>query len=228
MTDHAYTDPMLAEHVPDEQTDVESSAKLWDTDTGTLHADTRRTLLQLLRGPYISAARHRNLWTRIQVDEQIIRSRLADLFLVLVVDPEREVAFVRNVDDDAAPRVVRATKLTHIQTVLLLHLRQRLMHDANQSRAIVDQAETIEQLAVFQGVGGTDPALFEKRVQAAWTRFEKLGILYPTSTPGRYEISPVLAVIFGPEEIRAIRREYERLSEQPLPLDDDEPEEDDQ
>jgi len=205
------TDPLheVAEH------------KLWETDTGVLHAETRRTLLQLLRGPYVSAARHGNLWARILVDERILRSRLADLYLVLVVDHEREVAFIRNVDDDAAPRVVRATKLTHIQSVLLLHLRQRLMQDTNQSRAIIDQEETFEQLAVFQGVGGSDPALFEKRVRAAWTRFEKLGILYETSTPGRNEISPVLAVIFGPDEIRAIRREYENLRDARLPLDDD-------
>jgi len=227
VTDPAATDPLLSHTAPN-PIEGETHEKLWDTDTGTLHADTRRTLLQLLRGPYISAARHRNLWTRILVDEHSIRSRLADLFLVLVIDHEREVAFIRNVDDDAAPRVVRATKLTHIQTVLLLHLRQRLMQDATQSRAIVDEAETIEQLAVFQGVGGTDPALFEKRIQAAWSRFEKLGILYPTSTPGRYEISPVLAVIFGPEEIRAIRREYERFSDERLPLEDEEDEEEDQ
>src|SRR5690625_5171618 len=162
--------------------------KLWETDTGVLHAETRRTLLQLLPGPYVSAARYGNLWARILVDERILRSRLADLHFVLVVDHEREVAFIRNVDDDAAPRVVRATKLTHIQTVLLLHLRQRLMQDATQSRAIVDEAETIEQLAVFQGVGGTDPALFEKRIQAAWCRFEKIGIIYLSSTYCGYEI----------------------------------------
>lgn len=193
--------------------------KLWETDTGSLHGDTRRALLQLLRGPYISVSRHANLWGRVLVDEAIIRSRLADLFLVLVVDHEREVAFIRNVDDDSVPRVVRATKLTHIQTVLLLHLRQQLMQDSDQPRAIVDEAETIEQLAVFAGVGGSDPALFEKRIEAAWGRFEKNGILYKTSTPGRYEISPVLAVIFGPDEVRAIRDEYARIRQEHLPAE---------
>ena len=216
MTDPVSPDSLLAgvEHTPDHD-------KLWATDTGTLHEDSRRALLQLLRGPYISAARHPNLWVRILVDEAIITSRLADLFLVLVVDHEREVAFVRNVEDDSAPRVVRATKLTHIQTVLLLHLRQRLMQDADQARAMIDQSETIEQLAVFQGVGGSDPAQFERHVQAAWNRFKELGILYETSTEGRFEISPVLAVIFGAEEIATIRREYDRILEDKLPLHDD-------
>src|SRR5690625_7966655 len=93
------------------------------------------------------------------------------------------------------------------------------MQDSNQSRAIIDEAETVEQLSVFQGVGGSDPALFEKRVRAAWTRFEKLGILYETSTPGRYEISPVLAVIFGPEESRAVSSEYDRIREEDPPHD---------
>ena len=225
MTDHVWPDaPQPHAEYPQHDGD-----KLWDTDSGTLHEDSRRALLQLLRGPYISAVRHPNLWVRILVDEPIITSRLADLFLVLVVDHEREVAFVRNVDDDAAPRVVRATKLTHIQTVLLLHLRQRLMQDADQARAMIDQDETIEQLRVFQGVGGSDPAQFERHVQAAWNRFKELGILYETSTEGRFEISAVLAVIFGAEEIAAIRREYNKILDEQLPLHDADanPEEDD-
>lgn len=216
MTDQAPPDALL----PDVEA-TDDGNKLWETDSGTLHEESRRALLQLLRGPYISAARHPNLWVRILVDEALIASRLADLFLVLVVDHEREVAFVRNVDHDDAPKVVRATKLTHIQTVLLLHLRQRLMQDADQARAMIDQDETIEQLTVFQGVGGSDPAQFERHVQAAWNRFRELGLLYETSTEGRFEISPVLAVIFGAEEITAIRREYDRILQEQLPVHHD-------
>lgn len=214
MTENALPDPLVPEpETPDD-------GRLWDTDTGTLHEQSRRALLQLLRGPYISANRHSKLWTRILVDETMIRSRLADLFLTLVVDHEREVAFVRNVDEVDAPRVVRAQNLTHIQTILLLHLRQRLMQDAEQARAVVDEGETIEQLAVFEGVGGTDPAQFENRIRSAWNKFKDLGILYETTTPGRFEISPVLAVIFGAEEITAIRREYDKILTEQLPFED--------
>lgn len=216
MTENALPDPGAHVH---KATDHDHVGALWETDSGTLDAETRRALLQLLRGPYISASRHSNLWGRILVDETMIRSRLSDLFLTLVVDHEREVAFVRNVDHDDAPKVVRATNLTHIQTILLLHLRQRLMQDAEQARAVVDEDETVEQLAVFDGVGGSDPAQFEGHIRAAWSRFKKLGILYETTTPGRFEISPVLGVIFGAEEITAIRREYDRILTEQLPFD---------
>lgn len=215
MTDY---DPLLP------QSEVEADDgihQLWESDTGTLHEESRRALLQLLRGPYISASRHGNLWVRILVDESVLRSRLAELFLTLVVDHEREVAFVRNVAEYDGPKVVRATNLTHIQTVLILHLRQRLMQDADQARAVVDEEETVEQLAVFDRVGGTDPAQFERHVRAAWNRFKQLGMLYETTTPGRFEISPVLAVIFGAEEITAIRREYDRILTEQLPFDHD-------
>lgn len=224
MTDHTLPDPFTTQN-----NTTDDANQLWDNDTGTLNEASRRTLLQLLRGPYISAARHSNLWSRILVDETMLRSRLAELFLTLVVDHEQEVAFVRNVDAPDAPRVVRATNLTHIQTVLLLHLRQRLMQDADQSRAVVDDDETIEQLAVFDRVGGTDPAQFEKHVRAAWNRFKELGILYETTTKGRFEISPVLTVIFGADEIAAIRGEYDRLLHERLPLEQerDQPAEED-
>jgi len=40
----------------------------------------------------------------------------------------------------------------------------------------------------------------------------KYGLLAATSTEGRFEVSPVLRLVFGAEEIAAVQAEYRRLA----------------
>lgn len=188
--------------------------RLWPGDRGTLRAPSRRALVQLLRGPYLSADRHGLLWGALLNDEQEIRSRLADLFLELVVDSDQQVAFVRNVDHDDvdAPRVVRTAPLTFIDTALLLHLRQQLLTAAPGERVIVGQDEVADQLSAYRAVENTDERGFAKRINASWEKLKKYGILAGTTTEGRFEVAPVLRLIFGPDEIAVVRAEYTRLA----------------
>lgn len=211
--------PAAPDAAPLEERDAGSPARpgLWDGDGGTLREPSRRALVQLLRGPYLSAARHANLWSALLADEEEIRSRLADLFLELVADHESQVAFVRNVQAAPdAPRVMRTATLTFLDTALLLHLRQQLLHDSHGTRTIVGADEVADQLQVYRGRDNADPAGFSKRINASWTKMVKFGLLAPTSTEGRFEVSPVMRLVFGPEEIAAVRAEYRRLAGDPV------------
>lgn len=195
---------------------------LWDGDTGTLREASRRALVQLLRGPYLSARRHGQLWNALLADENEIRSRLAELFLDLVVDTEAELAFVRNAEPDTldAPSVVRSAPMTFLDTALLLHLRQHLLQGGGGDRVIVGADELLDQLQVYRSRDDADPAMFAKRVNASWTKLEKYGILARTSTEGRFEISPVLRLVFGAEEIAAVQAEFARIASEPPTADD--------
>ncbi|MDF9876458.1 DUF4194 domain-containing protein [Cellulosimicrobium cellulans] len=188
---------------------------LWDGDPGTLREDSRRALAALVKGPYVSAERHSAIWRALVADSRVIRSRLADLFLELVVDTTLGVAFVRGAQTDAgtAPQVVRTLPLTFIDTVLLLHLRGELVRAGGSGRVIVGRDEVDEQLHTYRTAASTDEAGFTKRINASWSKLEKQNILLPTSTEGRYEVSPVLRLVFGPEEIAAVRAEYARLGD---------------
>ncbi len=194
--------------------DVAVGSALWPGDTGSMRAPSRRALVQLLRGPYLSADRHGNLWGALLNDEAPIRSRLADLYLDLVVDTEAQVAFVRNVDSVAAdaPRVVRSASLTFMDTAMLLHLRHQLLSAGGTERVIVGQDEVTDQLGVYRDGDNADPAGYAKRINASWTKLVKYGILATTSTEGRFEISPVLRLVFGAEQIAAVQAEYTRLA----------------
>jgi hypothetical protein len=190
------------------------SSSLWESDTGRLRADSRRALVQLLRGPFLSAARHGHLWAALLNDEAEIRSRLADAYLELVIDAESQLAFAKNVSspDSDAPKVMRSHPLTFMDTAMLLHLRQQLLHSNGSERVIVGKDEVADQLHVYRGADDSDPAGFAKRINGSWTKMISYGILASTTTEDRFEVSPVLRLIFGADEIAAVQAEYRRLA----------------
>jgi hypothetical protein len=190
-----------------------SDVVLWDGDNGTLREPSRRVLVQLLRGPYLSASRHGNLWTALLSDEDAVRSSLADLFLDLVTDHAAQVAFVRNTSADVdAPKVMRTATLTFLDTALLLHLRQTLLQESGGRKTIVGADEVADQLQVYRGKDNADIAGFSKRINSSWQKMVRYGLLAATSTEGRFEVSPVLRLVFGAEEIAAVQAEYRRLA----------------
>ncbi|MCO4261472.1 DUF4194 domain-containing protein [Pseudarthrobacter sp. MDT3-26] len=195
----------------------ESDVALWGGE-GTLREPSRRVLVQLLRGPYLSASRHGNLWTALLSDEDAVRSRLADLFLDLVTDHAAQVAFVRNTSADVdAPTVMRTATLTFLDTALLLHLRQALLQESGGRKTIIGADEAADQLQVYRGKDNADITGFSKRINSSWQKMVKYGLLAATSTEGRFEVSPVLRLVFGTEEIAAVQAEYQRLAAEAEP-----------
>lgn len=110
---------------------------LWAEDKGTLPLDARRALLQLLRGPFVDAVRHKDLWNAILNNQEAIASRLNDLLLDLIIDTEAGIAFVRNAgsDTESFPKAVRAVSLTLSDTIMVLTLRHELLTSTSE-RAI--------------------------------------------------------------------------------------------
>src|SRR5699024_8450181 len=56
-----------------ETDDQPARVELWPGDPGTLPLDVRRTLIALLRGPYLSQQRDSILWATLRAHEQVIR-----------------------------------------------------------------------------------------------------------------------------------------------------------
>jgi hypothetical protein len=164
-----------------------------------------------VRGPYLSGAREAQLWAVLLTDETVIRSRLAELFLELVIDRDNEFAFVRNAPSDEAPKAVRSEALTFLDTAMLLVLRQTLLSEEGRGRVIVGQAEVFEQLAVFR-TPDRDEKDFASRVNSSWNKMQnKLRVLHAVGDD-RAEISPVLRLLVDADQIRAITAEYQRIA----------------
>jgi hypothetical protein len=207
---------------------------LFVNDTGELPLDTRRVLVQLLSGPSLEGRRHPRLWPVLLRDEQVIRRRLAELFLELVLDHDSQVAFTSQVaaEDLDIPILLRRAQLTFIDSVLLLFLRQRLTQaDSHGERAVVARDEMVENLMPYERAASTDRAGFSKRVNASIEKLKKHNILQKLRTSeDRFEIAPTLKLLFSAEEIIALTALYDRMAAGELPtlarqpVDDDEDE----
>lgn len=183
-------------------------------DRGELEIDTRRAFVQLLKGPLITAQKHPAVWRTVLRDEGILRSRLADAFLDLIVDEDEQLAFTRQADtgDVAAPTVLRTSPMTFMDTVMVLALRQRLLQAQPGERTMVDFEEIVEQLDMYRRAASTDQAGFRKRVHASWNKLKDKSLLLTTSTEGRMEVSRVLAQLFDADKVAAIDAEMRRLA----------------
>jgi len=186
-------------------------------DTGQLVLETRRALVQLLLGPSVDGHRQPKLWLVLLRDEDILRSRLHDLFLDLVVDREQKVAFTRQVvaDNINAPVLLRRSSLTFLESALVLFLRQRLTHaDAQGERAVVSKTEVVEHLRVFEQDKNVDHARFERQMENAVEKAKKLSLLHKLrGGDERFEISPTLKLLFPAEEIQALAHSYTSLAQ---------------
>lgn len=185
-------------------------------DTGELPLETRRALVQLLSGPALDGRRHPKLWPILLRDEAAIRCRLADLFLELVIDRDVQAAFTRQAEtgEIEVPLLLRRAQLTFIDSILLLHLRQRLTQaDAQGDRAVVSVDEMVEFLSLYERAASTDRAGFAKRVHASIEKIKKHSILQKIrASDDRYEIAPTLKLLFSAEEIQSLARLYERMA----------------
>ncbi|MDO5495053.1 MAG: DUF4194 domain-containing protein [bacterium] len=184
---------------------------LWQGDTGTLHEDSRRALLELLKGPYLSSQKSPNIWAALVADEPALRSRLHDLFLELVIDPAAEIAFTRKVrtTEINVPSALRSEQLSFIDTAMLLVLRQLLLASPGERRVIVGKEEVFERLAVYST---GDDSVFARNLNAAWGRMtDRLRVLHPAGE-GRAEISPAVRFLIDEERARALTSVYSSLS----------------
>ena len=193
------------------------SGSLWNGDTGTLREDSRRALLELLKGPYLSGRARPRLWAALSADEAAIRSRLHDLFLDLVLDPVDEFAFVRKVrtSELKVPSALRSEALTFIDTAMLLVLRQILLAASGEVRVIVGKPEVFERLAVYRD---GDEATFRGNLNAAWTRMlNRFRVLHAVDDE-RAEISPVVRFLIDADRVAELTAAYRSVVDGPEEL----------
>lgn len=195
--------------------------ELYIGDQGTLPVEIRLALCKLLTGPFIDG--DSSHWPVVLREETILRSRLADLFLDLMIDRERRVAFTRQADtgDVDSPVLLRSFKLSFLDSVLLLHLREALIDaETRNERAVVDEVELLEHLELYAGAIG-DRVAAQKRTKTSIDNMKKNNILQRRGSENRYEISPALRLLFTANDVEALGRVYRKLAAgEPVTADD--------
>jgi predicted transcriptional regulator len=211
----------------------EDPAELFAGDSGTLDADVRRVLVRLLQRRFLLADRNAAQWRTLLDNQQVIESRLHDLFVHLVVDHERGVAYkkqVRSAELDV-PVLLRDESYTRAETLVLVHLRSVFQRSqgAGETSVRVD-VEEIEQTALtYFDPDDTNVAARQREIRTAVARLAKEGLVEEESE-GRFRITPLVEIVLSNErlgELRAWLREQVRTGG-PLDLAEPGPDERDE
>jgi hypothetical protein len=177
-------------------------------DRGTLDPEIRRLLAHILQRRFIAAERNRREWTLLLDHQQVIESRLNDLYLRLVVDHGRGFAYKQQLRSDEIdmPVLLKDAPYTRAETLVLVHLRTVYQRESAAGEASVRiDIEDLEQtvLSYFTDVdGGT--ARQQKAIRNAMDRLDREGIVQE-ETSGRYRISALVEVVLSAGTLKELR-----------------------
>ncbi|MCH6468793.1 DUF4194 domain-containing protein [Sinomonas terrae] len=205
-----------------------NAAALYDGDTGVLPLRVRQVLVRLLKGPYLDGGRDERLWTTLLDSQDVLRSRLSELFLGLHVDHARKIAVVRPVDPELLGAASRSTilrqqrALSRVETILLLRLRLLLdRHTTAQTEPTVTLEELSDVVAHYQPSDQRDALRDADTVSRAVQKLQARRLLLPTPLEDVYLISNALPLALPFENIGDVARHLEALAEAPDGADDD-------
>jgi hypothetical protein len=192
----------------------EDPAELFAGDSGSLDADVRTVLVRLLQRRFLLADRNRAQWRTLLENQQVIESRLHDLFVHLVVDHERGIAYKRQVRSAEldVPVLLRDEAYSRAETLVLVHLRTVFQREQRVGETSVRvDVEEIERTALtYFDADDTNVAANQREIRAAVTRLAKDGLIDEESE-GRYRVTPLVEVVLSNERLGELR---EWLAEQ--------------
>lgn len=186
-----------------------STDALFAGDDGQLDLAQRRALVVVIKKRFVSAVADPEVWKTLVEHQQILRSRLNDLFMDLHLDIEREVAFKRQVAPEGGgsfPTLLYDTPWGREDTILLVHLRAQLRNEqaAGNTRVYVDRQDMLEAIETHRPPTATDQAADRRRALKSIETLYKAGLLLGASTGDRFEVSPAIEVILPVEILREL------------------------
>ncbi|GAA2202135.1 DUF4194 domain-containing protein [Sinomonas flava] len=196
-----------------------TGSALYDGDTGALPLRVRQVLVRLLKGPYLDGARDEKAWTTLLDHQEILRSRLSELFLRLQIDHERKVAVLRPVDPELLGTASRATvlrqqrALSRVETILVLRLRLLLdRHATAQTEPTVTLEELADVVAHYQPAEEQDALRDADTLGRAVAKLQARRLLIPTALDDVYLISNALPLALPFDTIGDVTRHLEAVA----------------
>lgn len=184
-------------------------AELFAGDAGTLDADVRRVLVQLLRRKFLLAEKYPAQWRTLQENQQIIESRLHDLFVRLVVDHDRGIAYkqqVRSAELDV-PILLKDDPYNRAETLVLVHLRTVFQRESGtgETSARVDIEELEQTVLTYFDPEDHNLARGQRDIRKAVERLATEGLITEESA-GRYRITPLVEVVLSTEKLTELNQ----------------------
>jgi hypothetical protein len=187
-----------------------SRAELFDGDAGSLGIDERLCLIALLKNTFISSVEQPSHWYTLLEDEVLIKGRLNDLLLDLVIDHDREVAYkvqIRDADGvGSVPPLLKAATYTREETALMIFLRSRYTSDRAEGHehVLVDRDEMHAYVENLRPEHATDIAGDNRRTTNAIATLSRAHILEGRQDGNTFRVSPVIEALLPVSELTAL------------------------
>ncbi|MGJ9426409.1 DUF4194 domain-containing protein [Nesterenkonia halotolerans] len=207
----------LLEPLDSEATDTEDqdegatdSLAMFEGDTSRLFEDQRRCLHAVLKQRYLSGERHPELWAVLVANQDLIRSRLNELFFELYLDDTHQIAFKRQArteSGESLPSLLRDVSHTKEETIVMLVLRQRFhaQQQEGENFVFVERQALLDEIAELRPDHATDRVADQKHSTKAIESLATTGVLLKTADPDRFRISPIIEVLLPVEKLRALQ-----------------------
>ncbi|WP_067823962.1 DUF4194 domain-containing protein, partial [Nocardia inohanensis] len=182
----------------------EDPGELFPGDAGTLPPEVRRTLVRLLQRRVLFADKNSAQWRTLLENQQLIESRLHDLFVRLVVDHDRGIAYkyqVRSEELDV-PILLKEDPYNRAETLILVHLRTVFQRErtVGETTARVDVEELEQTVLTYFNPEDPNVAKAQQEIRTATARLVKEGLI-EEETSGRYRITPLVEVVMSTEKL---------------------------
>lgn len=199
---------------------------LFAGDRGVLDPDVRRVLVRLLQRRFLLMDRHRDEWSVLMDNHQVIESRLNDLYVRLVVDHDRGVAYKQQVrsDEMEVPILLKDHPYSRVETLVLVYLRtvHQRESSAGEESVRVDVEDVEQTVLSYFPDGDGDTMRRQQLVRSALIRLQKEGILDEESE-GRYRISPLVEIVLSSERLLELSRWLREQTESGAGVPDGQP-----
>jgi Domain of unknown function (DUF4194) len=182
---------------------------LWDGDEGTLEGMQRDALVVLLKQAYISSDTYPREWKTLVNNTGPIRSQLNNLYLDLVIDEAREIAYKRSVrsEDRTFRTLLYDTSYNREETLLLVFLREQFRAEgaAGATHVFVDADAMQEYVARFRPAHDTDELGGRHKVENAIKALKKARLITPASgSDDRYRVSRAIETLLPVDKLRTL------------------------
>ncbi|MGN9846504.1 DUF4194 domain-containing protein [Nonomuraea sp. H19] len=184
----------------------------FDGDTSQLPPEACWTLQELVAAPHISEDKSKKHWPVLLQYEDILRSRLSELGLILEINRDRGYAFTRQAEDPSPhSRVLLRTRtLSLAASALALYLYNQYLLAPDDP--VVETSDMVEHMLGYKPADNTDEAGFEKKIHTAIKVLEEASIIKPVIGTSRYVIYGVITAILTAERVEALDARYQALA----------------
>jgi len=171
----------------------------------------RKALVTLLTHRFVSRARQQEAWAGLLAHEPEIRARLEELFLVLVVDHDHEVAFKRQSGEDDVPVLLRREKpLSRDASLLMVFARrEHAFTDGLDEAVVISKDAVAEFLGRYHDDSGSDEVRARRRVDAAIAALVARDLLTAEpDDPELFVVSPAIVPLMTADRLAHLERVY--------------------